>query len=233
RVHIRTLLFFLLIGVFPIPAWMYLAFALAKDLVFVDWVDDGVARAAHLGGWFFGATVSMILLKLHLIRREPYDLFMIGRQAARRRELREATRQQSRRVERAMTRSTEAVQRQRSMIATAVGRGDMDAATNAWLDLARAHGRDQALVPRDQQYRIARHLVERGDHPDAALAIERFIEAHPRDPETPSMRLLLGLICLRYLNDPVRAKVVLAEARDTVRDPDEREFAMQLLEEAG
>ena len=59
-----------------------------------------------------------------------------------------------------------------------------------------------------------------------------FLEGYPTDPETPVMRLMLGLICARYLNDPVTAKRQISSALPGLPE-DHRPLARELLAELG
>ena len=66
RTHIKTLLFFFIIGIFWIPSMWFIGFAIAKDLLFQGFsAGQGVAYMAHLGGYAFGFGISMTLLGSH------------------------------------------------------------------------------------------------------------------------------------------------------------------------
>src|SRR5688572_29514168 len=228
KTNVRCLLFFFLIGIFSIPAWWFIVFALAKDLVWVAaaqqvggvGVDDGVARAAHLGGYAFGAAVSMGLVGLRLVSREPYDLFTIIRQAGRRRAIREATVAMERDAQRRLgagKRSAEdesraeAMARARGEVSSQVSRGELQAAGEGYRRLLESYGDlpGAATLSRQHLYDLANHLFQTGKHTLALEAYDRFLEAYPKDSHAPSVRLMVGLINARYLNDPVRAKQML------------------------
>ena len=240
--HIRLLLFFILIGVFSIPAWWFIAFAIAKDLFFQATSGENIAYAAHLGGYAYGGAISAILLWRRVIPREPYDLFSIGRQAHRRRQFRELARKSQvwsddartpRKVARKAKPSVEDEERARlrGRIQSALGRGDPGEAARLYLDLL-AKDADAGL-PRDAQLTIANQLFSEGDHTNAAGAYETFLKRHKNDREADHVRLMLALVCARYLNDPIRAGQLLNQTRGASLDEAHRSLAETLRAEIG
>lgn len=250
---IKTLVVFFYIGVVGIPAWWFIGGQIVWNLWMQASAHGGnIAVLAHLGGYGYGIVVSMALLGLHILDREPYDLFTISRQAARRRQFREVGYQRerqarggvrpdavapacARRGEAAPDPLPEAVQTARAEIVAMLDRSEPDAAAAAYRRLLEAHGAAPrfALLSRRAQYDIANALFSAGDVQTAATAYELFLEAYPTDPEAPVMRLMLGLINARYLNDPVRAKQEITKAMGGLPAGDQRELAGQLLAELG
>jgi len=245
RTHIRLLLFFIIIGVFSIPSWWFIAFAVVRDFVpFAGAIDDGVSHAAHLGGYVFGAGVAVVLLWTKVLAREPYDLFSMAKHKVRQRQFRELTHRAQtepsrvsaeRKMSRAERESAEALAGARAEVATRVGEGDLDGGAGAYRALLREHGATEgaATLSRAHQITVANHLFSSGDHQTAALAYERFLSAYGNDGEAPGVRLMLGLIYARYLNDPVRGKTLITEAKGKLRSDDEERLAEELLEELG
>lgn len=88
-VGLRVLLFFIIIGIFTIPAWWLIILNVARDLL-MSGSGQRIAYMAHLGGYAMGFAVAWALLSLKVIARQPYDLFSLNRQAARRRQFKEA-----------------------------------------------------------------------------------------------------------------------------------------------
>lgn len=242
--RIRILLFFILIGVFMIPAWWFIAFAVARDLLSQAWGGGNIAYAAHLGGYAYGAAISMLLLWRRVIPREPCDLFSIGRQAHRRRQFREASRKHGagiwagqaaipKKVARRTkpTKQEEDRSRRRQEIQTALGEGDLAKGTAQYLELL---GSDPgAGLARDAQLAVANHLFSSGDHTNAATAYEVFLKRQRGDREADHVRLMLALVSARYLNDPVRAGALLSEVRTDSMDADHRNLADSLRREIG
>ncbi len=244
RTHVRTLIVLFFIGVFMIPAWWFIAFAIFWD--FVPLLRSGgasrVAYEAHLAGYGFGILLSVGLLWTRAIQREPYDLFTIGRQAARRRQFREVEHERRREREQAERRARAAADAPpdpaaaaRARVSTAASSGDMAGAASAYRDLLREFGDKPSAVTltRRTQYDVANHLFAAGDHATAAIAYERFLGGFPNDAEAPTVRLMLALINARYLNDPVAARTFLDGLDGALARDEERTLARELMDELG
>ena len=239
-------LFFFTVGVVAVPAWWFIGGAIAFNILMQGSGRTGnVAVMAHLGGYAFGAAVAMGLLATRLLSREPYDLFTITRQAARRRQFREIRYQQARAASEGRSADapgrhadpamTDAAMNARAEVSRLLSAGDQPAAATAYRALLDAHGRDSAaaMLPRRTQYDLANHLFQAGDHATAATAYELFLRGYPKDHELPRVRLMLGLINARYLNDPVRARQEIVAAMPALPDGEHKDLAAELLEELG
>lgn len=237
-------LFFFSAGIVAVPAWWFIGGAIAFNLLMQGTGRTAnIAVMAHLGGYAFGAAVSMALLATRVLSREPYDLFTITRQAARRRQFREVRYQQARAV--AEGRNLEAPGRRgevpeaamhaRAEVTRLLTAGDHPAAAAGYRALLEAHSRESAaaLLPRRSLYDIANYLFSAGDYSTAATAYELFLRGYPKDHEIPGVRLMLGLINARYLNDPVRAKQEISAAMPGLPEGEHRNLAAELLEELG
>ena len=238
-------MFFIIIGLFSVPSWWFIAFAIVRDFIpFAAQLRSQTAYSAHLGGYAFGIVVSLILLATKMLPREQYDLFSLAKHRHRRQTFKQAgliaeshrakiaaDRKLSRAEEEAANRLAEA----RAAVTERIARGQLDEAAELYRDLLDNHGHDHSAstLNRAHQLTIANHLYRTGDHQLAALAYDRFLESNPDDAESPGVRLLLGLINARFLNDPVRAKVLLKEAAGRLRTNEEEELAQQLIEELG
>jgi membrane associated rhomboid family serine protease len=245
--RIKAVVLFYLIGIYEIPAWWIIGGQLAWN-IFAEgsrWNQGNVATLAHLGGYAWGIVVAMMLLATGILKREPYDLFTITKQAARRRQFREASYQRSRAIEkgvhpeqasrprRADAAAQEAVALARAEVTTRMP-GDLPGASAAYRQLLERFGAvpGATLLSRTSQYALANHLFESGDHQTAATAYQLFLDGYPNDPELPMVRLMLGLINARYLNDPVRAKQEIGRALPDLPDGP-RALAKELLIELG
>ena len=242
-VRIKTLIFFFFIGMFHITAWWYIAFAIAMDFLVMARADptNNIANAAHIGGYAFGIAIAAALLAFKLVPREPYDLFTIGKQAARRRAFKaaHASTSRTRPVERTAREpevrridgpAAEARLRAQEQLAA----GDASAAAASYLDMRKQPESDK-LPPlgRRQLYEIANQLFQSGDHANAADAYRQFLHAYGNDTEAPRVLLMLGLLNARFLNDPTEAKRVLLACDDKLADPEEQALAKELLDELG
>lgn len=240
-VHVRTLVFFFIIGVYHITAWWFIAFAIAADLFNMARGGGNVAHFAHVGGYVLGIAVAMGLLAAHIVPREPYDLFTIGRQAARRRAFKaaHAEAQRPRPVERrsadvAVTPPDGPASQARLRVQEQLARGDAPGAAASYLEMRKLPGAAQ-LPPlgRRQLYEVANQLFQSGDHVNAADAYRLFLSAYEHDSEAPRVLLMLGLINARFLNDPTEAKRMLTGAVEKLGSDEETRLAKEILEEIG
>ncbi len=241
--RVRVLLVFFLIGVWQIRAVWFICFFIAIDLYRASVGSEGIAVMAHLGGYASGIVAALLVLWLRLRERETYDVFMIGKQAYRRRQIKSAAYDQQREMERRLDPTSrppknsdpeEAIEF-RADVVRLIGEGDLDGAARQYKRLVDAYADTPRLVTlsRNHQHTLGAHLFAMGDHSSAAFAYERFLEANPSDREAPSARLLLALISARYLNDPVRASGLLMGLEDELADDAEREMARELRSELG
>jgi membrane associated rhomboid family serine protease len=245
---IKTLLFFILIGIINIPAWWFIGFQIAFNLFSEALGMSGsVATLAHLGGYGYGVGISMLLLWTGLLKRETYDLFSISRQARRRRQFRDLTHGRDRlarkgrqpdqagRAAKLDEAEAEAIAIARAEVTTAIADDDPVGAAAAYRRLLEkfASVPGATLLHRRIQYDLANHLFKAGDYQTAAAAYEIFLTAYPRDPETANVRLILGLINARYLNDPVRAKQHITAALEGLSPGPQQDLARELLDELG
>lgn len=248
RTMIKVFSLIFVIGLTWVTAWWFIGLSVVWDLFAqMSGARTGTAHAAHLGGYAFGAAVAFTALWLNVLPRETYDLFTQGRQMKRRREFRAASRQWDQRVEQTIgadaaargkpedAAAQEALAAARLAVTEKLRTGDLAGAATAYTALADRYGHlpRAATLARNQQYQLAAHLYTSGAYPSAAYAFERFLEAYPRDPDGPQIRLLLGRLNARHLNDPVRAKALLQAAIDGLRDEETRTLAKQELEALG
>ncbi len=240
---VRVFIIFFIIGSFEIPSYWLFTAAILKDTVFHGLgASQGIALLAHLGGYAFGAIVSFLLLATGVLSREPYDLFSIGRQAARRRAFRELTSagqtpwrneldRKSRLRQEQTAADEEAVARRRAQIVQRLSTGERDAAVTLYEELLNDAGEQH--LGRSQQLDIANHCFASGRHQTASVAYSTFLKKCPDDRETEHVRLMLALLSGRYLNDPVRAKSLLGEIKSHRLTEDERRLMEEITLELG
>lgn len=248
RTHVKAFLFFFLIGIYEIPAGWFIAGQIAWDLFSQASGRSGdIATLAHLAGYGFGAAVAMTLLATGILKREMYDLFSISKHAARRRQFREMKYQTGREAARGRqdrqsdkTRSADPaladeVAKARAEVTENLLAGEVPAAAAAYRRLLEKFGAvpGATLLSRRMQYELANGLFSAGDHQTAATAYQQFLSAYPSDPEEPMVRLMLGLISARYLNDPVRAKAEIGKAMEGLPDGANKDLAREILAELG
>jgi len=251
-VKVRTLVFFFFIGIFPITAWWFIAFAVARDVFGLAMGGGNTAHFAHLGGYVLGAGVAMMLLWLKLVPREPYDLFTLGRQAARRRAFKAAYAQgkinargggsgppipkavERKKHEPEVLKPDGPAALARLRAQQLVAEGDSAGAAEAYLEMRRLpDGLKLPSLGRRQLYEIANALFQAGDHVNAAAAYNEFLTVHGKDVEAGRVLLMLGLINARFLNDPTAAKRALDGAKKKQLTEDETVLVDELLAEIG
>lgn len=239
RTHVRCL-FFIFFTIYSIPSWWFIGFAIARDFIGPAY-NDGVAHLAHLGGYGFGILVSLFLLWRRILAREPYDLFTIGRQAYRRRQFKEFGVKRDEAISKRISSKhagaphTSEVAQARASVNDQLTRANLPAAGDEYKSLVERFGHiaGATILSRQSQMDLANHFFATADHQSAAYTYERFLEAYGKDSDAPRARLMLGLINARYLNDPVRAKAVLAGLPSDLREPSQRDLAQRLLDELG
>lgn len=247
RTKIKALIVFFIIGIFMIPASWFIGAQIFWNVVVTGMGRSGnVATIAHLGGYGFGFAVGWVLLAARILPREPYDLFTISKQAKRRRQFREIAFQSRRREQRVLegkergpmgvdTDTADRIASMRADVATKLSRGEPEAAARAYRQLLEEHGSTPGagVLSRDKQYELANHLFRLEDYQTAAIAYQRLIDAYPKHDESGQIRLMLGRINARYLNDPIRARQLLNQAIDELGDEQMIEMARKELEALG
>ncbi len=251
RAMVKAFSLIIIFGPITLPAWWFIGFSVLWDLFAQgSGRDSGVAHLAHLGGYAYGAAVALALLWTKVLPREPYDVFSMTRQLYRRQQLKSAVTGQQRQAERRLERvrnpatngkhaeeaaRTDRIAAARAEVSRLIATGNLAGAGEAYKRLAESEPASAGLttLSRRNQYELANHFFASGDHASAVYAYERFLEAYPRDPEAPQIRLLLGRINARYLNDPVRAKALLNEAMSGLQDEGAKDMARKELEALG
>jgi membrane associated rhomboid family serine protease len=242
RTTIKCLVFIVFIGVFNIPALWFIAIAVARDLLGIG-SGGRVAYQAHLAGYAFGSTVAFILLATKILPREPYDLFQIFRQKRRRAELRAAV-EESTRASRAkpspirdgpavVSAVPEEALQLRARVNAAITAGDLTAAATLYRELCETYPAHPPVLvlSRQNMMLLANHLFSAGEHAQASRVYERFMAGYPTDAELPHVKLMLGLIGVRYLNKPAEARTLLNDAAARLTDEQHAELARSLLAE--
>lgn len=245
KADIRTLFLIFLIGVVTVPAYWFILASIVIDVLMSSLSDGTVAHEAHIGGYLYGAGISVLLLWRRVIPREPYDLFTMGKQAKRRREFRELTsRPLSDRVwetprgmsvsDKAESAKRRAVQTEQEMtrraaIHSAVEQQNLDEASRKYLELVENHG--EQCLSRAAQLAIGNHLHASGDHQHAAMAYRQFTQKFNADSETNRVRLMHAILLARYLNDPIGAERELDAIEEHKLSEAERDLARTLREE--
>jgi membrane associated rhomboid family serine protease len=208
-------------GLVEIKAWWFVAFAIIWDLFSQGTgMTRGIAHVAHLGGYGFGCSVAFLLLATKILPRQDYDLLAFAKQRRRRTQLqtavRDAQRVNAKRFAQAKSNSAESdrLAMMRAEVIKALGGPEIGPAARAYRVLADTYGHvpNATTLQRRHQYDLASRAYQAGDSEIAAYAFGKFLEGYPTDAEAPQIKLLLGMIHARSLNDPVKAKALINEA---------------------
>lgn len=248
RVHVTLLIWVFWVIPIQLPAMVVIVFKIIlwDNIVaprFGTGVVSSVAYSAHLGGYAFGFAAAMILLAVRALPRNQFDMLALWDRWNRRtgalsglplragparpvsnREI------DSRPLDPLPLSSTEQL---REDILDRIDEHDMNEAARLYRRLREIH--PELVLPRPQQLEIANHFAQSQRQQEAVDAYEAFLRAYPTAADSFQVRLLVGLVCRRYLRDYPRAAAHLRAALGGLTHPAQRQLAVQELElaEAG
>jgi membrane associated rhomboid family serine protease len=238
RSSITMIYFFFIIGSIEIPSFYFIILYFLKDLLGFsgqDVMGAGVAYGAHVVGTVFGFVLCFVLLTAHLLPRDQFDVLALIQRWNKRRQYRDLVSQgfdpfqysTAANNDRggAPARLDPRAQRigeLRLAIADAVGRHDLNQATNLYLELKQID--ENQVLARQAQLDVANQLASQQKFTEAADAYERFLTTYPNFEQIEQVELMLGLIYARYLDKFDRAKQFLVRA--IARLHGERELKM-------
>ncbi|RJP33956.1 MAG: rhomboid family intramembrane serine protease [Phycisphaerales bacterium] len=217
RSHIKVLYFFFIIGTFEIPAILLIvAKIILWDNVIAPGLEGGgnVAHGAHLAGNLFGFVATLLMLAVHAVGRDHFDLLSLWDRANRRRQWRTAMAAPGAREQATYGRVARASDDRRSAVALPdpqmdriaelrerisgrLADGDVDAALQLHQSLILEDPRQ--CLPEREQLRVAREYYRQGRFPQAAAAFNRFLDVYKHSTEAAEVRLLLGIVYARDL----------------------------------
>jgi outer membrane protein assembly factor BamD (BamD/ComL family) len=79
---------------------------------------------------------------------------------------------------------------------------------------------------------VANQLKTMSRYPQAAAAYEKYLKAYPTDPEVQQVKLLLGIIYAKYLNQHESAQKYLRDCLSRLTNPDQVAQAQHWLDAA-
>jgi hypothetical protein len=224
------------IGTLELPGFVFVLAFFLLDLVGFSGHSGGIAYAAHLSGTLFGFLTCMLLLSVHLLPRDQFDVLAVLSRWNKRRQYRDMvskgynpfdygpnTRGGPVHIQQVMDPRLAEAMDLRTEIAEAHARHDIAAAAEKYLRLRQLDG--EQVLPRQQQFDVANHLAGDRRFPEAADAYEAFLRAYPKFEQVEQVELMLGLIYARYLSQ-------FAPARDHLRKAVARLHNAQQLEMA-
>jgi len=224
---------FFFIGTMELPAFYFIGLKLILiDNVIVR-TTPYVAYDAHLSGYAFGISASLLLLATRLIAHEQTDLWFMLRQWNRRRVYRGSvsegydpfkgppgkkpvTYQEAKKgpVEKKVD---EQETQLRSKIAQLINQKNLPAAANLYLELTEMDS--EALLSKRHQLDMANQLMSMGKWKESASAYEKFLSHYKSYEYAEQVQLMLGILYSRYLDSPDKAVEYLKAAKERLTDP--------------
>ncbi len=246
----------LFIGTMPIQALILIG---VKVILYDNMImprisgPGNVAVSAHLYGYGFGFLLSLLLLAIRALPRDQFDIVALWKRAYQRSQMRTAMADPDARAKATLGRVArpvsvqtgqpiedmatavpaemlDEVTRLRVEIAERLSDNDYLAAAQKYEELVSKHA-DQCL-PRKQMIDVANQLMSMQRYPQAASAYEKFLKHYSTAPDAQQVRLLLGIIYARYLQQYEPAKRHLEEILGRLTNDQQRQQAMQWLDVA-
>ncbi len=238
--NVTIFYWFFFIGYFEVSSIVLILFSVARDFLFQFMGTSNVAYSAHLAGYAAGFVVGMGLLMGRMLPREPYDMLALIEQRRRRTRFQRMTRQgyqpweatrpgaPPRESAPELSEPQRRLAERRRQIAAAIEDHDLPRAASLYADLAAEH--PGQVLSKQNQLDVANQLMSEGRYDQAATAYELFLKTYRAYPERHHIELILGLIYARYLDQPARARELLARARPRL-DGSNLELAQHVLTE--
>jgi len=248
----RIICFFLIgFGVAAIPSLLFIALyflidVLRQTMSFFGSPTCNVAYMAHIAGYVYGFALGFVLLATGVVPRDDYDVFFLFKQWRRRAALRQLNRASPTGVFESASadtgqRLTYAKREQsisddqrreadlRSQINRLAGTHDLSGAAAKYRELlAEAPA---AVFIEDRQLELANQLYFEHFHAQAAIAYELLLEHYPTSPKAVEVRLILAVLYTRHLQQPQKARSIIAAVKQNLQDPAQTALADQLLAE--
>ncbi len=240
RSHVLVVYWFYIIGTFELPSLFLIAFKMILlDNVIVPALSSAsspIAHGAHLVGYLFGFMVPLGLLFARALERDQFDILALWSRAIRRKKYTNMTKStlkygrpinaDVKNPEEVKPRLESAVRLSRQ-ISEDISRYDLASAAEKYLEMIKI-APDEVLT-RKHQLDIANQLTAENKHAEAAEAYEKYLDRYPSADQIEQVKLLLGVLYSRYLSNPEKAKELLTQAREKLRDTNQRTLCEQEL----
>lgn len=238
KTHITIVYWFFIIGMLEIPSMLLILIQIAWDAVRYLESFDSVAYLTHLSGYAYGFLIAMILLRVGLLVREPYDLLSVLEHRRRKAQFAALTRQGYQPWEHSnknpsIDQPLDAKQKELMAIRSQINNAIADSNTQTAADL---YGKlleldSKQVMASNQQLDLANQLMSQQQYQTAAHAYELFLSTYGSYTHREQIELILGLIYARYLDQHQRASELLTAAIAGLQDSDQQELARQALHE--
>lgn len=208
-----------------------------------------VAHSAHIAGYLFGFVWCSFMLLVRALPRDQYDIIALVKRYRQRQEYRAMMASPNARaqatfgrmarpvsaeggdfVEIKLTPQQEELMRRRAEIGDLLDARDYETAAERYQTLV-ADYPDQCL-PRRQMMDVANQLMRVGRYPQAAAAYENLLKHYPTDPEMEQIKLVLGIIYAKYLDQYEAAQNYLRDSLTRLTNADQIHQATHWLDEA-
>jgi membrane associated rhomboid family serine protease len=253
RSRIKLLVFFFIIGVYTIPSLWFIGFYFVLDVLrqvggLFGGGGGNVAYMAHIAGYLYGFGTAFLLLAMRIVKPGEFDVFHLFKQLRRRAAFRAAGRSQTgglwesasadtdrqlaKTKKKKASRSSPQERRRaaaRTEINLLISDRNLPEAAKRYADLLDEE--PEAVLSERNQLDVANQLQAQGDHRRAALAYELLLHRYRACADAPEVRLMLGIVLIRHLNQPDRARPFLEAARESLRNEAQRALADRLLSE--
>jgi membrane associated rhomboid family serine protease len=234
RSYIKILYWWFIIGTFEIPSMWMIGFKLIlfDNIIAPKMVSGGnVAYGAHLAGYLFGFIAPIVVLWLRVVPRDQFDMLALWRRWYQRRSMQAAmadpearVRAQYGRVARPVSVESVTVRDPqqdkitdlRSQIADAIAQMDRDQAAKLYEEVLLLDPRQ--VLARPQQLEVANQLYALNKLPQAASAYEKYLSHYPNAPDADHVKLLLGIIYARDLQQYEVAEAHLTQLLERFTD---------------
>jgi len=224
--------FFFFIDTIEVPASFFIALKLILYDNIMARVPNGVAYDAHLAGYAFGIIATMLLLATGIVKVSEFDLLSVIKHWNRRRQYRNLVsrgfdpfsgRTTVKKEEPAQANTSpvdqitlEKIQQLRRDIGRFISQKNLPEAAQVYQELIKTDSRQ--ILPQQQQLDIANELASENRYIEAAEAYEKFIKQYENYEYIEQVKLMLGLLYSRYLNDRQNAVRYLKEAEEKLSD---------------
>ncbi len=218
--------FIFIFDTFVVSAIVLILFRVAQDFIFNLSGIGNVAYMAHLAGYAYGFAAAMGVLLVRVLPREPYDMLTMLEHRRRKRAFQKQHKDGYHPWESALPGKGEAppkpgdageitpeqqqIMDRRAAISRMVADHDYRAAADAYAELLDEH--PEQTLPQQSQLDVANQLMKDERHVLAARAYELLLSKYPTYGDVGQVKLILGLIYARYLDQPQRARELLDAA---------------------
>ena len=192
-----------------------------------------VAYSAHVAGYLFGFVVASLMLVFRALPRDQYDIIALAKRYYQRQQFRAAMATPEARARATYGRVARPINdvsiasdpppgpgwELRGEIADLLSRREYTAAAHKYEQLMIEY--PETGLPRKQLLEVANQLMALQRYPQAAGAYERFVKSYPADGEVDQVKLILGIIYAKYLQQSESATRYLRDCLQRLTNPDQ------------